>query len=333
MAARHHHGGADGHRTGHGHDDGHRHDDRHGPAHRHSHGLEHAPLPEPGETDRAFRLGIVLNVGFVVLEAGAGWFANSLALLSDAGHNLSDVLALALAWAAAWAARWPATSRYTWGWRRAALLAALANALLLLAALGVIAWEAARRLAEPVAVDSTVVVAVAAAGIVVNGVTAWLFARGRHRDVNLRGAFLHMVADAAVSAGVVVGGLVVAATGWLRLDPLIGLAIVVVIAAGTVPLLRQSLALTLDAVPERIDLAEVRATLLALPGVHGLHDLHVWPLGSSGAALSVHLVRPEGADDDFLAATRSLLRDRFDIEHVTVQVERRDGACSQDCGG
>lgn len=302
-----------------------------GRAHRHrgDHGHAHA-LPG-AELDRAFRIGIALNLGFVVVEAAAGWYAGSLALLSDAGHNLSDVLALLLAWAAAWAATRPPTERYTWGWRRAALLVALVNAVLLLVALVVIAWEAVRRLAAPLPVDGAVVVGVAAAGIVVNGVTAWLFAKGRRSDVNVRGAFLHMVADAAVSAGVVVGGIVVAATGWLRVDPMIGLAIAVVIGASTVPLARQSLALSMDAVPEGIDPAAVRAELLGLPGVAGLHDLHVWPLGSAGAALSAHLEMPAGHPGDaFLVHARASLHEAFGIEHVTLQVETGAG-CPQDC--
>jgi cobalt-zinc-cadmium efflux system protein len=295
------------------------------------HGHAH-PHPVPGATlERAFRIGVALNLGFVALEAAAGWAANSLALLSDAGHNLSDVLALLLAWAAAWAAQRPATARYTWGWRRGAPLVALINATLLAGALAVIAWEAVRRLAAPLPVDGVIVIAVAAAGIVVNGVTAWMFAKDRHGDLNVRGAFLHMVADAAVSAGVLVGGIAVAASGWLWIDPAISLVIVAVIGMGTVPLLRQSFALSLDAVPEGIDLEAVRVDLLGRPGVAALHDLHVWPLGSTGAALSVHLVMPAGADDLFLATTRGRLLERFGIEHVTLQVERGEHPCPQNC--
>jgi cobalt-zinc-cadmium efflux system protein len=208
----------------HDHGDGHAHhhaDDRahgHGHSHAHGPGHSHAHAPERGH-ERVFAFGLAINAAFVALEAWAGWRAGSLALLSDAGHNLGDVLGLALAWAGAWAARRAPSARYTWGWRRAALLAALVNAVLLLIAVGAIAWEAVHRLGAPAPVDTGVVVGVAAAGIVVNGLTAWLLARGRHDDINVRGAYLHMVADAAVSAGVVVGGLLVAATGWLRLDP------------------------------------------------------------------------------------------------------------------
>jgi len=287
-----------------------------------------------GTGHRTFAVAIALNAGFVLLEAAAGWYAGALSLLSDAGHNLGDVLALGLAWAGTWAARQPGTDRFTWGWRRAAVLAALVNAALLLAALGAIAWEAIGRLREPTPVDATVVVGVAAAGIVINGLTALLFAGGHRRDLNRRAAFLHMLADAAVSAGVVAGGLLVAATGWWRLDPAIGLGIAALVAVSTLALLRQSLALALDAVPAGIDLAGVRAHLLAQPGVSSLHDLHVWPMGSAGAALSVHLVMPAGAPGDaFLADLRTSLHDAFDIDHVTVQIESGDPAhrCAQDC--
>ncbi len=306
----------------------HRHHDGHGHGHGHHHG--HATPPPRGH-ERVFAIGLSINAAFVVLEAWAGWRAGSLALLSDAGHNLGDVLGLALAWLGAWAAGRVPSERYTWGWRRAALLAAIANAALLLVAVGVIAWEAVRRLGAPVPVDTGVVVGVAAAGIVVNGLTAWLLARGRHADVNVRAAFLHMVADAAVSAGVVAGGLAVAATGRLWLDPAISLAIAAVVGWSALSLARQSLALSMDAVPATIDPAAVAGHLRALPGVSDLHDLHVWPLGSAGAALSAHLVMPDGHPGDaFLVATRASLHARFGIEHVTLQVETGDG-CPQDC--
>jgi len=340
-ASRAHGDGANGDpgHAGHGHGGGHLHGDRpghrHPPDHDHDHGRgdSHAhAVPAPGAPHRAFLLGITLNLAFVVIEAGAGWWADSLALLSDAGHNLSDVLALALAWAGAWAAQRAPTARFTWGWRRAALLAALINATLLLIALGAIAWEAAHRIAEPVPVDSRIVIAVAALGIVINGLTALLFLRGQHTDLNLRGAFLHMVADAAVSAAVVAGGLAVLYTGWDRLDPLISLGIVLLVGASAIPLARQSIALSMDAVPAGIDPARVRALLLALPGVASLHDLHVWPLGTSGVALSAHLVMPGGHPGDrFLADARDRLRHTFAIEHVTLQVEVGPGPCAQDC--
>ena len=322
------HAHGDGHSHGHGHGHGHSHG--HVRGHSHGHGHSHAAAPERGH-ERIFAFGLAINAAFVVVEAWAGWHADSLALLSDAGHNLGDVLGLALAWAGAWAARRPPSARYTWGWRRAALLAALLTGGLLLVAVAGIAWEGVRRLATPEPIDAGVVVGVAAAGIVVNGLTAWLLARGRDEDVNVRGAYLHMVADAAVSAGVVVGGLVVAATGWLRIDALLSLAIAALVGWSALSLARQSLALSMDAVPDSIDPEEVARHLRGLPGVTGLHDLHVWPLGSAGAALSAHLVMPGGHPGDaFLSDARAALHARFGIEHVTLQVETGAG-CPQDC--
>jgi cobalt-zinc-cadmium efflux system protein len=325
-----------GHAHGGAHDHGHAHDHAdgaaHGHGHPHGHRHGHAHAPEHGQ-ERVFAFGLAINAAFVALEAWAGWRAGSLALLSDAGHNLGDVLGLALAWAGAWAARRRPSARYTWGWRRAALLAALVNAALLFFAVGAIAWEAVHRLGAPAPIDTGVVVGVAAAGIVVNGLTAWLLSRGRHDDVNVRGAYLHMVADAAVSAGVVVGGLLVAATGWQRLDPAISLAIAALVGWSAWSLARQSLALSMDAVPDAIDPTEVGRHLLGLPGVAGLHDLHVWPLGSSGAALSAHLRMPGGHPGDrFLLDAREALHTRFGIEHVTLQIETGDD-CPQDCAG
>jgi cobalt-zinc-cadmium efflux system protein len=319
-----------GHSHGHSHAHSHGHSHAHSHAHSHSHGHGHGSLPADGH-GRIFAIGILLNLAFVALEAWAGWHADSVALLSDAGHNLGDVLGLALAWAGAWAARRPSSERFTWGWQRAAVLAALANATLLCAAVAAIVWQGLHRLREPVPVDTDLVIGVAAAGIVVNGITAWLLARGRHHDVNVRGAFLHMVGDAAISAGVVVGGVAVALTGWLRLDPAIGLAVALAIGLGAVPLTRQALALSLDAVPARIDPAAVARHLRSRPGVAGLHDLHVWPLGSAGAALSAHLEMPDGHPGDaFLEETRASLHRAFGIEHVTLQVET-GGRCGQDC--
>jgi len=302
----------------------------------HAHGAGHVHHPSPDGHGRLFLAAIVLNTGFVAIEAAAGWRADSMALLSDAGHNLGDVLALALAWGGAWAARQPTSPRFTWGWRRAALLAALVNAVLLLAAAGAIAVESVARLAAPVAIDSTLVTVVAGTGILINGLTAWLFMRGQRDDVNLRGAFLHMLGDAAISAAVVVGALGVSATGWLRIDPALSLAVSLFIAWSACRLLRDALSAALDGVPAGIDPDAVRQHLLSMPGVAGLHDLHIWPVGASGASLSAHLMVPQGhPGDEFLVNAHATLRSRFGIEHTTLQIETGDTAhaCLQDCSG
>ncbi len=322
-----------------GHDDGR--DDGHGRGHRHGHdGHRHAGLGRhshgaPQRFDRAFVIGIGLNAVFVAVEAVAGWISGSLALLADAGHNLGDVLALALAWAGMWAARLPTSRRRTYGWRRGTILAALINAVMLLAALGAMAWEAVGRLSAPPPVDAGMMVGVASIGIAINAMTAWLFASGQRDDLNLRGAYLHMVADAAVSAGVVVGGLLVWRTGWLWLDPLIGLAIAGIVGVGTTSLLRESLRLAMDAVPDSIDPDAVRRHLLALPGVDSLHDLHIWALSTSGVALTAHLVMPGGhPGDTFLMQASTALRAAFRIDHATLQIETgtAETGCPQDCG-
>lgn len=282
-------------------------------AHSHSHG--------PACLTRAFAIGIVLNLAFVGIEAGYGLIAHSLALVADAGHNLSDVLGLVLAWvAAALGSRRP-TARHTYGLGRSSILAALANATLLLIAVGAIALEAVRRFGEPGPVASGTVIWVAAVGIVVNGVTAMLFHSGREHDLNVRGAFLHMAADAAVSVGVVISGIIIGATGWLWMDPVISLVIVAVIVAGTWGLLRDSVNLALDAVPEGVDSNEVHRYLAGLPGVSEVHDLHVWGMSTTETALTAHLIRPAGSDDAILAEATRELHDRFGIEHSTIQVE------------
>lgn len=291
-------------------------------SHGHSHG---AP-----RSTTAFRLGVVLNLGFVVVEVVMGVAAHSLALLADAGHNLSDVLGLLLAWAAAEMARKEPTPRRTYGMRRSTILAALANALLLLVAIGAIGWEAVQRLMRPHGVEGLTVAGVAGVGVVINGLTAALFFRGRERDINIRGAYLHMAADAAVSAAVVVAGLAIRWTGWLWLDPVASLAVATVILLGTWGLLRESLALVMDAVPEGIDPEKVKAYLEGLVGVAAVHDLHIWAMSTTEAALTAHFVCPEGWSDELLAKTRAELHDRFGIEHVTIQVERGDhGPCAQ----
>jgi len=285
-----------------------------------------------GTYDRAFAIGVTLNLAFVVAEVAFGLFAHSLALLSDAGHNLGDVLGLLLAWGAGYLSRRQPTERHTYGLRRSSILAALGNAILLLIAIGGIGWEGLRRLAHPRPVETETVIWVAAVGILVNSITAALFVSGRHRDLNLRGAFLHMVADAAVSAGVVVAGVVMLRTGWLWPDPVVSILIALVIAWGTWGLFREALNLAMDAVPSGIDVAEVEGYLRGLPDVTDVHDLHVWGMSTTENAMTVHLVCPSNSIcDRDLEAIAQELHQRFHIEHCTVQVERGDGAmpCKQ----
>jgi cobalt-zinc-cadmium efflux system protein len=307
----------------HAHHDHHGHDHGHGHAHHH-----HGPRPE----ERGFALGVSLNLGFVVLEVAAGLIASSMALLADAGHNLSDVLGLVLAWVAVRLARRLPSQRRTYGFHRGTILAALANAMLLLVAVGAIALESVQRLLAPEPVATGWMLWVAAAGILVNGGTALLFARGREADLNRRGAYLHMLADAGVSAGVVAGALLIRATGWLWVDPVLGLGIAGVILVGTWGLLRESVDLAMDAVPAGIDPAAVGDFLAAQPGVREVHDLHIWAISTTETALTAHLVRPDAAaDDGFLAALCGELKTRFAIGHATLQVESGDPAhpCAQ----
>jgi cobalt-zinc-cadmium efflux system protein len=271
----------------------------------------------------AFAIGITLNLAFVAVEAYFGWKVNSLALLADAGHNLSDVAGLVLAWAGALAGRMRPDARHTYGWKRASILAAFINALLLLVAMGSLAWEAVQRLGSPAPIEGVTIMVVAAIGIAVNTATALLFMRGRASDLNIRGAFLHMAADALVSAGVVVAGGLALAFGWAWLDPVVGLVVAAVIVVGTASLFKRSLHLMFDGVPDHIELRDVRALLEALPGVERVHDLHVWAMGTSAIAMTAHLVMPEGhADDTFLQEATRQLHERFEIEHVTLQVVR-----------
>lgn len=270
---------------------------------------------------RAFVVGIVLNAAFVAVEAFYGWKVNSLALLADAGHNLSDVAGLLLAWGGILVSRLSPNARHTYGWRRGTILAAFANAILLLVAMGSLGWEAIGRLRVPEPTQWSTVMVVAAVGIVVNTITALLFMRGRQHDLNIRGAFLHMAADALVSAGVVVAGLLAVGLGWIWIDPVASLSIAAIIVVGTWNLFRQSLHLLFDGVPEHIDLTAVQNYLESLPGVDRVHDLHVWAMSTSEVALTAHLVIPAGHPSDafFQGATRDL-NDRFDIQHVTIQV-------------
>ncbi len=293
------------------------------PAHHHSnghshHGHSHAPQTGHG---RAFAIGIALNLGFVIIEAGYGFWAGSMALLSDAGHNLSDVLGLAIAWGAALLARRGPTERFTYGLRSSSILAALFNALLLLVAVGGIVWESIERLIEPAPVAAVTVMIVAGIGILVNGFTAFLF-MGGHNDLNIRGAFLHMVADAAVSLGVVLGGLTILWTGADWIDPVLSLVIAAVIVWGTWSLLKQSVTLSLHGVPRDIAVPDVRKALERMPGVARVHHLHVWAVSTTETALTAHLVMPDGHPGDrFLAQAQRELKEHFGIGHATLQIE------------
>jgi cobalt-zinc-cadmium efflux system protein len=285
----------------------------------HGHGHSHAPA----DFGRAFAIGIALNLGFVAAETVFGFVANSMSLLADAGHNLSDVLGLVVAWAGAIMAKRAASPRFTYGLKKAPILAALANSLFLLIAVGAIGAEAIRRLFHPSPTEGGVVMVVAAIGIVINGATALLFARGRENDLNIRGAYLHMTADAAVSAAVVFAGLLIVWTGQQWVDPVMSLAVAVVILWGSVGLLKESVWMSLAGVPSGIDVDVVAAALEELDGVETVHDLHIWPLSTTETALTAHLVAPRIASTDALLRTaRDMLHDRFRIEHCTLQVER-----------
>jgi cobalt-zinc-cadmium efflux system protein len=288
----------------------------------------HAPNPyDHAHLDygRAFAIGIALNLVYVAGEAIAGILSGSLALLADAGHNLSDVLSLALSWGAAVLSRRRPSGRFTYGLGSSSILAALANAIILLLVTGGIAWEALERLSHPVPVASTIVIWVAAAGILVNGVTALLFASGSQRDLNLKSAFLHMAADTLVTASVVAAGIAIALTGWLWLDPVVSLVVSAVIVVGTWSLMKSAIGLALDAVPEGVDAAAVRAHLLGTPGVTGLHDLHIWGMSTTETALTCHLVMPGGHPGDAtLNGIAQQLDHRFGIHHATIQIELAD---------
>lgn len=293
-------------------------------AHSHSHSHSHAHhAPPPGAYNRAFAIGIGLNLAFVAVEAFYGWKVNSLALLADAGHNLSDVAGLVLAWAGAQAGRLRPNPRHTYGWRKGSILAAFANAMLLLVAMGALLWEALGRLMTPDPLAGSAgltIMLVAGVGIVVNTATALLFMRGRAHDLNIRGAFLHMAADAAVSAGVVVAGALTLWVGWVWLDPVVSLLIAAVILWGTWGLFRQSLHLLFDGVPDHVDPQAVHTYLASLPGVSQVADLHIWALDTTAVAMTAHVVMPGGpADDAFLRHVHHELQERFGIAHVTLQ--------------
>jgi len=300
----------------------------HGHAHDHHHDHAHH---HPAPSDKRYAIAIALNLGFVLIEATAGFMANSTALLSDATHNLSDVLGLALAGGAAWLAKQQAGEQRTYGYSKATVLAALANALVLVVACGGLLWEASSRLFAPEPTQPLFIMAVAAAGVVINGATAMLFLAGRKEDVNVRGAYLHMLADAGVSAAVIVAGALIFFTGMNWIDPAISVAVVLLILWGTWGLLRESLDLSLDAAPAHIDVAKVREYLAAQPGVTAVHDLHVWAMGATKPALTAHLVRPDGNDDAFLAKVSDGITHAFGISHVTLQVETSQRDDCENC--
>ena len=291
--------------------------------HGHSHhGHSHTHGAHPSDFGPAFAAGIVLNLAFVAVEAAYGWWANSMALLADAGHNLSDVLALATAWGAAVLSKRPPSRRFSYGLRASSILAALANALVLLIAVCFIIYHAVFRLIIPDVVAGGTVMVVAGIGIVINGATALMFARGRKSDLNVRGAYLHMVADALVSAAVVVAGLIIYLTGWWWVDPIASLIVAGLIFLASADLLRESLTMALAGVPRGIDPDEVEAHLLALPGVDRIHDLHIWPMSTTEFALTAHLVIPGGFPGDaFLAGCAQEIEHLFGIGHSTLQVE------------
>lgn len=297
----------------------------HGHDHGHGHG-GHGHSHAPESFDRAFAIGIGLNIAFVAIEALVGLRIDSVALLADAGHNLSDVLGLVVAWGGTMLARTAPTKRFTYGLKGSTILAALANALLLLVALGAIVLEASQRFASPAPTAGLTVSMVAGVGIAVNAVTAWMFARGRKGDVNIRGAYLHMAADALVSAGVVIAGLVIWRTGLTWIDPAVSIAIAILIFWQTWGLLRETIEMALSAVPRGIDFDHVDQALCGLPGVTAIHDLHIWPMSTTEPVLTAHLVMPGGHPGDrFLTDARELLHDRFGIGHATLQVETGDG--------
>lgn len=294
----------------------------HDHAREHGHGHSHAHGQPPKSYSGAFLVGIGLNVVFVVVEAAYGLASGSVALVADAAHNLSDVLGLGFAWAAILLAQRKPSKRRTYGFRKTTVLAALGNSVLLLVVVGGVAREAIGRLREPASLDGRVVMAVAAVGVVINGVSALLFAKGQKGDANLRGAFLHLASDAAVSLGVVIAGAVILQTGWTRLDPIISLIVSVVIVVGTWGLLKQSVNLALDAVPEGIDAEAVNAYLAGLPGVLEVHDLHIWAMSTTETALTAHLVMATGScEPRFLGDVGRELHEKFEIGHSTLQVE------------
>jgi cobalt-zinc-cadmium efflux system protein len=325
------------HKEHHDHDHDHAHDHQHagqarapGNAHGHSHAHGHAHVISPDGVSLRMGIAVALNLVFVVVEGGFGFMSNSVALIADAGHNLSDVLGLVCAWGALLLGRRPPGAKFTYGLGRSSVLAALANAVLLLLACGAIAWEALSRLGSPPEVAGRTVMIVAAIGIALNGISAWMLHAGSHGDLNRRSAYIHMLGDAVVSAGVVLSGLLIIWTGWSLIDPLVSLVIVAVILVSTWRLLRDSLTLSLDGVPSSVNSSAVLSYLADQRGVTDVHDLHIWALSTTSVALTAHLVVPDrGAEDALLTSLTPDLKRRFQIQHATLQIER--DRCEHGC--
>ncbi len=312
------------------HDHDHDHGHSHGVAHGHAHGHGHTHAISADRVNLRMGIAVGLNLVFVVVEGGFGFISNSVALIADAGHNLSDVLGLVCAWGALMLGRRPPGAKFTYGLGRSSVLAALANAVLLLLACGAIAWEAASRLGAPPPVAGRTVMIVAAIGIALNGISAWMLHAGSHGDLNRRSAYIHMLSDAVVSAGVVVSGLLIVWTGWSLLDPIVSLVIVAVILVSTWRLLRDSLTLSLDGVPASVNSSAVLSYLADQRGVTDVHDLHIWALSTTSVALTAHLVVPDrGAEDALLTSLTPDLKRRFRIQHATLQIER--DRCEHGC--
>jgi cobalt-zinc-cadmium efflux system protein len=288
-----------------------------------SHNLNHSVSTQAINYNNAFAIGIALNVTYIIIETFYGLLIHSMSLIADAGHNLSDVLGLLLAWGAGYLAKSSATNKRTYGFRKSTILAAVINGILLLVVVGGISFEALRKFLHPEPVPGIIMMFVACAGVVVNGITALLFFKGKDKDLNIKAAFLHMAADAGVSLGVAAGGLLIIFTGWMWIDPAVSILVLIVITVGTWSLLKNSVLLSMDAVPEQIHTDDVRKYLRALPGVIDVHDLHIWAMSTTEYALTAHLIIPDiTSNDDFLCETADVLLNRFGISHTTIQIER-----------
>lgn len=295
----------------------------HSHSHSHSHQHSHSHSHQPGDFNNAYKYGIALNLFYIAIEASYGFAADSMALIADAGHNLSDVLGLVLAWGAAFLARSATTANRTYGLRKTTILAALFNSIILMMAVGAIIIEAIRKIIQPEPAGGETMMIVAGIGVIINTVTALLFFKGKGKDLNIKGAYLHMAADAGVSLGVVAAGLLISLTGFYLIDPIISIVIASVITIGTWRLLKDSFQLSIDAVPEGINYNEVKNFLRSLDGVCDVHDLHIWAMSTTETALTVHLIIPEQNDEEnFLGSTSKQLHDKFGIEHCTIQIEK-----------